>query len=61
MVLSSSAHQSTDSRHDWWLRLPHLLGLTGATGHTSKFLSKEVGHWNIYMTAFLIDLNFYFI
>ena len=40
MVLPSSAHQSTDSRHDWWLRLPHLLGLTGATGHTSKFLSE---------------------
>ena len=41
MVLPSSAHQSTDSRDDWWLRLSHLLGLTGATGHTSKFVSEK--------------------
>ena len=41
MVLPPSAHQSTDSRDDWWLRLPHLLGLTGATGHTSKLLAEK--------------------
>ena len=38
MVFYPSAHKSFDTRDDWWIRLPYLLGLSGATDSQRKLL-----------------------